>query len=137
MPPARAGTLEQDDYSGGNCPQLHSQSCGRAGEQSRAGGGQPGSTATATTSRHNAPSLGTVAGSCSYNYTDPHQTVFGVWVPRLEDTASIDNRDREASSLDWSLEKFLKFVVSSVSHPLAALSLQTQTLHFKYLDTLQ
>ena len=137
MPPARAGRLEQDDYSGGNCPQLHSQSCGGAGEQSCAGGGQPGSTATATTSRHTAPSLDTIAGSCSYNYTDPHQTVFVVLVPRLEDTASIDNRDREASSLDWSLEKFLKFVVSSVSYPLAALSLQTQTLNLKYLDTLQ
>ena len=104
---------------------------------------EPGRRRPARQHRHrhhqppHAPSLDTIAGSCSYNYTDPHQTVFGVWVPRLEDTASIDNRDREASSLDWSLEKFLKFVVSSVSHPLAALSLQTQTLHFKYLDTLQ
>ena len=53
--PARAGTLEQDDYSAGNCPQLHSQREAAAGEQSRAGGGQPGSTATATTTPCPAP----------------------------------------------------------------------------------
>ena len=55
LPPARAGTLEQDDYSAGNCPQLHSQREAAAGEQSRAGGGQPGSTATATTTPCPAP----------------------------------------------------------------------------------
>ena len=109
-------------------------------ERSRGRRAEPGGRRPARQHRHRhhhavsspAPSLDTMSGLCSYYYTDHIKQYLLCGCLGSEAVSLIDNR--EDSSLDLSLEKFLKFVVSLMP----AQSLQTQTqLILNYLSTLK